>query len=254
VPVNPLLDVRAIQVAYGGFMALNAVSYRVEPESVVCLLGGNASGKSTSMKAIFGAVPLRSGQIYFKNTRIDRKPTMFRVRLGLAAVPEGRRLFARMSVYENIVLGAASRGDSGQDLKADIEAAYEIFPSIVAMRDRLAGTLSGGEQQMVAIARALVARPALICMDEPSMGLAPSLVKQSFQVIRGLRQKGTAVFVVEQNANVALEVADYAYVLQQGEVVLEGSSSYVAAHPMMKEAYLGKAARGRPSEDSDVQA
>jgi branched-chain amino acid transport system ATP-binding protein len=234
-----LLELRNVTVNYGRMTALRDVSYKVAAGQVVCLLGGNASGKSTSMKAIFGTVPLRSGQVWWEGRRVDGKTTVQRVKAGIAAVPEGRRLFQNMSVGENIQIGACNRRD-GPAVRSDLEEVYEFFPALRDRRRQAAGTLSGGEQQMVAIGRALMSGPRLLCMDEPSMGLSPNLVSQSFGLIASIQDRGTAVFVIEQNARSALKVADHAYVLQHGEIVLEGRSAEVSEHPMMIQAYLGK--------------
>jgi branched-chain amino acid transport system ATP-binding protein len=236
-----LLEVDGVSVDYGHMRALTEVTYRIRPGQIACLLGGNASGKSTSMKAIFGTVPLATGAIRWKGERIDHLPTWLRVRAGLATVPEGRRVFARMTVEENLRIGAIDRKDAG-GIASDLDRMHAMFPRLTELRRRLAGTLSGGEQQMLAVGRALMSRPSLLCMDEPSMGLAPKLVNQSFRLISQIQAEGTAVFVIEQNARAALKVAQYAYVLQGGRVVLEGTAADVAENPMMREAYLGKAA------------
>lgn len=233
-----LLELRGVTVQYGAARALTDVSYRVAPASIVCLLGGNASGKSTSMKAIFGTVGLVSGEVWFDGRRIDRLSTPARVRAGIAAVPEGRRVFAHMSVEDNLMIGAGHRREKAQ-VRRDLDDAFATFPRLADRRHQQAGTMSGGEQQMLAMARALMSAPRVICMDEPSMGLAPVLVRQSFALIERFRERGIAVFVVEQNANAALRIADYAYVLQTGRLVLEGPPDHVAADPAMREAYLG---------------
>lgn len=233
-----LLELRNVSVHYGAFKALEHVTYRIGEEQVVCLLGGNASGKSTSMKAIFGTIPLTSGDVLWRGERITKWSTGQRVRAGLAAVPEGRRVFHRLTVQENLEVGAYNRTDR-TGVRNDLEAMYELFPRLAERRTQLAGTFSGGEQQMLAIARALMSKPRLLCMDEPSMGLAPALVRRNFALIEKIRDTGTAVFVIEQNANAALKIADYAYVLRTGRLVLEGAADKVAADPMMREAYLG---------------
>jgi branched-chain amino acid transport system ATP-binding protein len=238
---EPLLEVRGITVRYGEMTALHDISYRVFPGQAVCLLGGNASGKSTSMKAIFGTVPLAAGEIWWEGKRLDRVPTYRRVGAGLAAVPEGRRVFATMSVAENLRTGATGRRDTA-GIRSDLDEVYDMFPRLQERSAQAAGTLSGGEQQMVAIGRALMSRPKLLCMDEPSMGLAPKLVRQSFQMIERISARGTAVFVVEQNARAALAIADYAYVLASGAMTLEGPSATVLSDPLMVDAYLGQAA------------
>jgi branched-chain amino acid transport system ATP-binding protein len=233
-----LLELRDVSVDYGAMRALDGVSYRVMPGRMVSLLGGNASGKSTSMKAIFGMVKIAAGDVYWQGERITKWSTSRRVQAGLAAVPEGRRVFHRLTIEENLEVGASNRRDRAE-VQADLAEMYELFPRLAERRGQQAGTMSGGEQQMVAIARALMSRPKLLCMDEPSMGLAPALVRQCFELIRSIRERGTSVFVVEQNANAALKIADYAYVLRTGELVLEGPADEIANDPTMREAYLG---------------
>jgi len=240
VSTDPLLELRGVTVEYGDFRALTHVSYKVMPGQMVCLLGGNASGKSTSMKAIFGTVPLRAGEVWFRGRNVTRLPTRLRVSAGLATVPEGRRLFRRMTVEENIAIGATARRDK-TGVSADMDEMYDFFPRLAERRRQQSGLLSGGEQQMVAIARALMSRPDLVCMDEPSMGLSPALVKDSFRLIETIRSRGTAVFVIEQNATAALRIADYAYVLSAGQLVLQGNAADVADSPEMRGAYLGPA-------------
>lgn len=235
---EPLLEVRKVSVRYGGMQALTDVTYTVMPGQVVCLLGGNASGKSTSMKAIFGVVALAGGDIFWKGQKITSWPTQRRVSNGIAAVPEGRRVFQHLTITENLQVGAYTAADHSGDAKLMGEM-YELFPRLGERRDQLAGTLSGGEQQMLAIARAMMSRPDLVCMDEPSMGLSPALVKESFALIARLREHGTAIFVVEQNAGMALKVADWAYVLSSGHLTLGGPPKEVAEDSGMKAAYLG---------------
>ena len=247
-----LLEAAHVSVDYGRMRALSDVSYRIRRGEVVCLLGGNASGKSTSMKAIFGTVPLAAGEIRWQGARIDSYPTWRRVRLGLSTVPEGRRVFARMTVDENLRIGAMGRRDHDQ-VARDLARMYEMFPALERLRRQVAGTLSGGEQQMLAVGRALMSRPALVCMDEPSMGLSPKLVRQSFQLISLFQSEGTAVFVVEQNASAALAVGQYAYVLQGGRIILEGTSDEVRASALMREAYLGHATGPGKGESTGKQ-
>lgn len=234
-----LLQLDRVTVQYGRFVALRDVSYNIFPGQMVSLLGGNASGKSTSIKSVFGVAKVTSGDVYFNGEKITGWTTERRVRAGLAIVPEGRRLFRRMSVEENILIGAVNRKDA-HAVKSDLDNLYDMFPRLVERRHQLAGTLSGGEQQMGALARAMMSKPKLVLMDEPSMGLAPSMVKKSFALIEQVRDAGTSVFVVEQNANAALRIADYAYVLRAGELVLEGTAAEIAESSEMKEAYLGK--------------
>lgn len=237
-----LLELKDVSVQYGRFRALNNVSYSIKYGQMVSLLGGNASGKSTSIKAILGVVKVNTGRIYFRGERIDTWPTEKRVRAGLALVPEGRRLFKRMTVEENLMIGACQR-HSTKGIAEDLEKVYTLFPRVLERKDQVSGTLSGGEQQMVALGRAIMSAPKLICMDEPSMGLAPAMVRRSFDLIQKVRELGTSVFVVEQNANAALRIADYAYVLRAGENVLEGRADVVAASEDLKATYLGATGR-----------
>jgi branched-chain amino acid transport system ATP-binding protein len=233
-----LLEFRAVNTHYGDLHVLKSVDYSIAAGEIVCLLGGNASGKTTTMKTIMGLVRPTSGSVHYDGARIDRATTAARVRAGIAPVPEARRLFPRMTVFENLEMGAYLRPRSGE-FTAGLDRVYALFPRVRERRDQLAGTLSGGEQQMVAIARALMAKPRLICMDEPSMGLSPLYVEQVFDTIRTINAQGVTVFMVEQNANMALSVAHRAYVLQTGHVVLSGTAAEMRADPAIREAYLG---------------
>ncbi len=235
---EPMLEFRGVDTAYGDLQVLKGVDYVIGRGEIVCLLGGNASGKTTTMKTIMGLVRPTSGSVVYEGKRIDRSSTAARVRLGIAPVLEARRLFPRMSVFENLEMGAYLR-PRGAEFAADLDRVYGLFPRVRERRDQVAGTLSGGEQQMVAIARALMARPRLICMDEPSMGLSPLFVEQVFDTIQQINQQGVTVFMVEQNANMALSVAHRAYVLQTGRVVLSGTAAEMRADPAVREAYLG---------------
>jgi len=238
-PVTPLLELRGVSVNYGKFRALTEVDYTVLPGQVVALLGGNASGKSTSMKTISGTTTVTAGEILWKGETITREPTPKRMARGIGVVPEGRRVFASLSVLENLQLGAWA-GAARRATPEDIEEMLELFPPLRKLLSRHAGVLSGGEQQMVAFARALIKHPELVIMDEPSMGLAPALVSRVFEIIEQVKERGIAVFIVEQNARAALRVADHAYVLSAGRVVVSGPSAVVADDPLMTEAYLGK--------------
>ncbi len=245
-----LLEFREVDTFYGDLHVLKGVSYTVARGEIVSLLGGNASGKSTTMKTIMGVVRPARGRIVFDGMDIGRLPTPDRVRRGIAPVLEGRRLFPRMTVFENLEMGAYLR-PHGADFEQDLERVYTLFPRVKARRGQLAGTLSGGEQQMVAIGRALMARPRLICMDEPSMGLSPLLVEQTFDIIQEINRQGTSIFMVEQNANMALQIAHRAYVLQTGSVVLSGTAAELRRDPAIQEAYLGEieVAEERPRRD-----
>jgi branched-chain amino acid transport system ATP-binding protein len=220
---SPLLEFKDVNTYYGELHVLKDVDYRVGEGEIVCLLGGNACGKSTTMKTILGLVTPKSGTVTYAGVRINELATAERVKRGIAPVPEARRLFPRMTVLENLEMGAFTRDDAA-GIEVDKERVYGLFPRIKERLKQQAGTLSGGEQQMVAMGRALMARPKLLCMDEPSMGLSPSFVEQVFDIIQAINRQGTSIFMVEQNANMALAIADYGYVLQTGEVVLEGSA------------------------------
>jgi len=234
-----LLEFDGVNTYYGELHVLKSVDYRVGNGEIVCLLGGNASGKSTTMKTVLGIVKPRSGTVSYGGERINDLSTADRVRRGIAPVPEARRLFPRMTVLENLELGAFTRDDAA-GIEADMERIFGLFPRVKERLRQQAGTLSGGEQQMVAIGRALMARPKLLCMDEPSMGLSPAFVEQVFDIIQEINRQGTSIFMVEQNANMALSIADYGYVLQTGEVVLDGSAKSLRDNEMVQQAYLGE--------------
>jgi branched-chain amino acid transport system ATP-binding protein len=235
----PLLEFNDVNTYYGELHVLKGVNYRVGDGEIVCLLGGNASGKSTTMKTILGIVKPKTGLVIYGGSTINDLPTAERVKRGIAPVPESRRLFPRMTVLENLEMGAFTRSDT-IDIEADMERVFSLFPRIKERLKQTAGTLSGGEQQMVAMGRALMARPKLLCMDEPSMGLSPAFVEQVFDIIEAINKQGTSIFMVEQNANMALSIADYGYVLQTGEVVLQGSARSLRDNKMVQQAYLGE--------------
>ncbi len=235
----PLLEFRAVDTHYGDLHMLKSVDYRIDEGEIVCLLGGNASGKSTTMKTIMGVVVPTSGEILFDGKSLAGVSVAERVRRGIAPVLEARRLFPRMTVYENLEMGAYTR-PRGPEFAEDLERVFALFPRVKERLKQLAGTLSGGEQQMVAIGRALMAHPRLLCMDEPSMGLAPLFVEQVFDTIQTINRQGTTIFMVEQNANMALQIAHRAYVLQTGQVVLSGAAAELRQNPMIREAYLGE--------------
>jgi branched-chain amino acid transport system ATP-binding protein len=235
---QPLLRLEGINTYYGQMHILQDVNLEVGEGELVCLLGGNASGKSTTLKTVLGLVQPRTGSVTFGGEDVTGYTTARRIERGLAIVPENRRLFGPMTVLENLEMGAYLRPRA--DLREDLERVYEIFPHLAERRKQLAGTLSGGEQQMVAMGRALMARPKLMLMDEPSMGLAPILVERSVEIIEQVRHAGVALLVVEQNANVSLSIADRGYVLSTGRIVLEGKASDLIEHEDLRKAYLGR--------------
>jgi branched-chain amino acid transport system ATP-binding protein len=238
-PGSPLLEFTGVDTHYGDLHVLKSVDYRIDEGEIVCLLGGNASGKSTTMKTIMGVVVPTSGEIRFDGSSLAGVSVAERVRRGIAPVLEARRLFPRMTVYENLEMGAYTR-PRGPEFTEDLERVFTLFPRVKERLKQLADTLSGGEQQMVAIGRALMAHPRLLCMDEPSMGLSPILVEQVFDIIQTINRQGTTIFMVEQNANMALGIAHRAYVLQTGQVVLSGAAAELRQNPMIREAYLGE--------------
>ena len=236
--LEPLLRLEGINTYYGQMHILQDVNLQVAEGELVCLLGGNASGKSTTLKTILGIVPPRSGSVMLAGEDVTGFTTARRIESGMAIVPENRRLFGPMTVLENLEMGAYLRPRA--DLSDDLDRVYETFPLLAERRKQLAGTLSGGEQQMVAMGRALMARPKLLLMDEPSMGLAPILVERSFEIIAQVHDAGVALLVVEQNANISLSIADRGYVLSTGRVVLEGKASELLQHEELRKAYLGR--------------
>jgi branched-chain amino acid transport system ATP-binding protein len=236
---SPILELRNVSTHYGLVAVLREVDMQIFPGEMVCLLGGNASGKSTTLKTVLGYVTPSEGEVIFEGERISGLTTSAIVRRGISMVPENRRLFADMSVDENLQLGAYLRDDK-DGVARDREQVLETFPRVRERLKQKAGTLSGGEQQMVAMGRALMADPKVLLMDEPSMGLAPVLVEQVFEIIKKIRELGRTVFVVEQNANMALSIADRGYVIQTGEVVLSGTAEALRNDPQMRQAYLGE--------------
>jgi branched-chain amino acid transport system ATP-binding protein len=232
------LSLEAVTTYYGQMRILEQISLRVGSGELVCLLGGNASGKSTTLKTILGIVRPRSGRVLLDGEDVSGWPVPQRIAKGIAIVPENRRLFGQMTVQENLELGAVLRGRDNLD--ADFARVHALFPRLLERRHQLAGTLSGGEQQMVAMGRALMSRPRLLLMDEPSMGLSPALVQQNFQIIKEVHESGVAVLMVEQNAAMALSIADRGYVLSTGEIVLEGTAAELLQSEDLKRAYLGR--------------
>ena len=236
-----MLKLADVVAGYGAIQVLRNINLEVAPGEIVCLLGGNAAGKSTTLKSILGLVHPKAGNIEFDRQPIAGLPTEQIVRRGIALVPESRRIFARMTVWENLAMGAYSRHRAQDDsFGADIERVYKLFPRLEERAGQYGGTLSGGEQQMLAIGRALMAKPRLLLMDEPSMGLAPVLVEQVFEIIQTINAQGTTILVVEQNAAVALSIAHRGYVLQDGHIVMQGPAAELLAHDEIRRAYLGE--------------
>jgi branched-chain amino acid transport system ATP-binding protein len=234
-----LLHLDDVTTYYGKMRILEGISLEVQPGELVCLLGGNASGKSTTLKTVLGIVRPRSGRVMIDSEDVTNREVAERIARGLAIVPENRRLFGYMTVRENLELGAVLR-KKGESLDEDFDRIHTLFPRLNERASQLAGTLSGGEQQMVAMGRALMSRPRLLLMDEPSMGLSPALVQQNFRIIKEVHESGVAILVVEQNATMALSIADRGYVLATGEIVLSGRAADLLASEDLKRAYLGR--------------
>jgi len=234
----PLLEIQDLSIRYGRVQALEHVSLEVRAGEVVTLIGANGAGKSTTLRSISRIVPIHGGRIAFGSRDISGARASEVVRLGIAQVPEGRRMLARQSVLDNLLLGAYTRSDTAE-IQADIERQFERFPRLGERRRQLAGTLSGGEQQMLAIARALMSRPRLLLLDEPSLGLAPLIVRGIFEIIRALHEAGVTVLLVEQNASLALSIADRAYVLEAGRLTIAGPAAELLTDERVRRAYLG---------------
>ncbi|PON18352.1 ABC transporter ATP-binding protein [Candidatus Entotheonella serta] len=234
-----MLTINNVETYYGNIRALKGVSLTVPAGSTVTLLGANGAGKSTTLKTISGLVPATSGTIEFENRRIDRLPPERIVRLGISHVPEGREVFKELTVAENLKMGAYTRRDK-REIEASYESVYSLYPVLKERRLQLAGTLSGGEQQMLAIGRALMGRPKLLLLDEPSLGLAPKLVEEIFTIIHRINQEGITVLLVEQNANKALGIAEYGYVLETGHIALEDQASRLLENDHVRRSYLGE--------------
>jgi branched-chain amino acid transport system ATP-binding protein len=233
-----LLKVNDLNVYYGAIHALQGISFHVEKGEIVTLIGANGAGKSTTLNSISGIVRARGGSIKFKDDEITKTPVYDIVKMGVVQVPEGRKIFAPLTVKENLDMGAFTRSDP-KGIKKSLERVYKSFPRLKERLDQYGGTLSGGEQQMLAMGRALMSEPELLLLDEPSMGLAPLLVDEIFAIIEEINSQGTSILLVEQNAQMALSIADRAYVLETGRLVLEGSAEELAANPRVQEAYLG---------------
>ncbi len=237
-----LLKVTDLTVSYGGIEALKGISFEVEQGQIVTLIGANGAGKSTTLRTISGLVKGTEGRVYFEGRDITDYGTQKIVETGIAMVPEGRRVFANLTVLENLRIGAYLRNDKDV-IEEDINYIYELFPRLKERSWQLAGTLSGGEQQMLAVGRAMMTRPKMIMMDEPSLGLAPLVVKDIFRIIQTLKQTGMTVLLIEQNANAALHACDYAYVLETGRITMRGTGEELLASTAIQEAYLGKSSR-----------
>ena len=235
--MSNILEIKNLSVAYGGIEAIKNISFDVEEGKVVTLIGSNGAGKSSTLRSISGIVKAKSGEVLFEGQNIIGMAPDQIVKLGITLVPEGRRVFPNLTVLENLKVGAYLRKDN---ITSDIEYVYSLFPRLKERSWQLAGTLSGGEQQMLAVGRALMARPKVIMMDEPSLGLAPIVVKGIFDIIRTINKEGITVLLIEQNANMALKVADYAFVMQTGEITMSGTGAELLANEEVKEAYLGK--------------
>jgi branched-chain amino acid transport system ATP-binding protein len=234
----PLLEFRDVDTFYGSLHILKGVSYTVGEHEIVALLGSNGAGKTTTMKTILGLVQPRDGAIFLGDQRIDGRSTREIVTMGVAPVPEGRRIFPKLTVLDNLQMGAWTRKD--REIQQDIDRVYSLFPRLAERKSQLAGTMSGGEQQMLAMGRALMARPKLMILDEPSMGLSPILTERVFDTIVEINKQGTTIFMVEQNAYMALEIASRGYVLQTGQVILSGTAQELLASDMVRKAYLGE--------------
>jgi branched-chain amino acid transport system ATP-binding protein len=232
-----ILQLQDLDVSYGGIKALKKINLTIKKGEVVTLIGANGAGKTTTLRAISKIVNPQSGNIIYNGRNITRRQAHEVVKLGIAHCPEGRRVLAKQTVFDNFMLGAYIRDD--QEIKADINKQFDLFPRLAQRRNQLAGTLSGGEQQMLAISRALMSRPKLLLLDEPSLGLAPAIVKEIFAIIQNLRKTGVTILLVEQNANLALQIADSGYVLEAGSITLTGAASELISDERVKQAYLG---------------
>ena len=235
--MSEILNISGLFVNYGGIEAVKGIDIRVEEGHIVTLIGANGAGKSSTLRAVAGLVKPRSGKITFRGEDITGKDTTAIVKMGMTLVPEGRKIFPNLTVMENLRIGAYLRKD---DLEEDLNWVFELFPRLKEREWQASGTLSGGEQQMLAVGRALMSRPKLLMMDEPSLGLAPIIVREIFKIIREINQRGVSILLIEQNANMALQVADEAYVLETGRITMEGSGADLLKDERVKEAYLGK--------------
>ena len=234
-----LLEIRHLAVSYGGIKAVKGIDMDIDSGELVCLIGANGAGKTTTLKAISGLIPPSQGAIHYRGKSITRHPTHEIVRQGLALVPEGRGVFSRMTVAENLDMGAYARTGKNE-IKNDLERIYSLFPRLYERRQQKAGTLSGGEQQMLAMGRALMSKPTLLLLDEPSMGLAPLMVQKIFETISAISKQGITILLVEQNANLALEISHRGYVMESGVITLQDTAKSLRENPQVKAAYLGE--------------
>jgi branched-chain amino acid transport system ATP-binding protein len=239
---TPMLEIDGLHVKYGGIHALKGISVSVEEMRIVTLLGANGAGKTTTIKAVSGMVPITAGDVRFLGRSLKNMPAHAIQKLGLVHIPEGRKIFANLTVRENLIMGAYNNSDKS-DVARTMDRIFAAFPILEMRSDQLGGTLSGGEQQMLAIGRAMMSRPKLLMMDEPSLGLAPMVVAEVFRVIEEIRKEGVTIFLIEQNANVALKITDHAFLLETGNIVMEGSGEEFLNNPRVKQAYLGERAK-----------
>ncbi|MBE6745898.1 MAG: ABC transporter ATP-binding protein [Ruminococcaceae bacterium] len=233
-----MLEVKDLEVCYGVIRAIKGISFEVNEGEIVTLIGANGAGKTTTMQSVMGLIPIKHGTVTYEGKDITKTPCHKLIGLGMAQVPEGRRVFQELTVYENLLMGAFSRKDK-KEIKDDIESIYEKFPRLSERRNQIAGTLSGGEQQMLAMGRAMMSRPKLLMLDEPSMGLSPLLVDQVFDIIKEFHKSGTTILLVEQNAGKSLAISDRAYVLENGEIAFSGTGKELMESEDIKKAYLG---------------
>ena len=238
---TPLLELKDLKVAYGGIQAVKGIDLSVDQGELVCLIGANGAGKTTTLKGITGLQPIKSGKIHYAGEDITGKPAFQLVRKGLSMVPEGRGVFGALTIEENLAMGAYARDDRAA-IKDDIERVFGLFPRLKERRKQTAGTLSGGEQQMLAMGRAIMSRPKLLLLDEPSMGLAPLMVQKVFETVMAISREGVTILLIEQNAKLALEVSSRGYVMESGEITLQGKAKQLLSDPKVREAYLGEAA------------
>jgi branched-chain amino acid transport system ATP-binding protein len=237
---TPLLELKGLEVAYGGIHAVKGIDLEVGQGELVCLIGANGAGKTTTLKGICGLLPVKAGKIFYGGANVTGKPAFQLVRRGLAMVPEGRGVFGALTIDENLAMGAYIRDDK-EGIRSDIERVYHLFPRLKERRRQTAGTMSGGEQQMLAMGRAMMSRPKLLLLDEPSMGLAPLMVQKVFETIVTISGEGVTILLIEQNAKLALEVSKRGYVMESGEVLLSGDASSLLHDPKVRAAYLGEA-------------